>query len=288
MLRCPKRVWFRHSLVFRCSRVLFNFNVSQTSLYSLIIAFFSLFSHFPPPPSLPPFFFFFFLIRKRRTLLIRLKHDPSIFWLTTKSSVSLYLSFGCPPFPSSPPLSLSLSLSFARFFSSLLVIVSFHSLFSPLLPPPRHCSFRYSMPALVQIPRVSSSVINENPVDIATSDDARATGQFHYWEKHRANISGGEKGRGVEKRVDDYQRVDPDEREEVPRTRGIGSCLKSKETMHGSKNRQVTKLWSMAERGGERRGGKGGGIIDREIRWDYFVLVILDRRRSSRSFFLNP
>lgn len=36
-----------------------------------------------------------FLIEKRRTLLIRLKHDPSIFWLITESSISFILSCFC-------------------------------------------------------------------------------------------------------------------------------------------------------------------------------------------------
>lgn len=36
-----------------------------------------------------------FLIEKRRTLLIRLKHDPSVFWLLTKSSISFVLSRFC-------------------------------------------------------------------------------------------------------------------------------------------------------------------------------------------------
>lgn len=40
-----------------------------------------------------------FLIEKRRTLLIHLKHDPSVFWLITESSISFLSSsthFSCP------------------------------------------------------------------------------------------------------------------------------------------------------------------------------------------------
>ena len=103
-------------------------NVSQTfpPLYrSLIIAFSSLLLLllllFSPSPFSPFFLSFFFWFE---TLLIRLKHDPSIFWLITKSSASLSptLPFFLSPHLARPPsftlvplYSLRFSISSIRF-----------------------------------------------------------------------------------------------------------------------------------------------------------------------------
>ena len=161
MLRCPKRVWFRHSLVFRCSRVLFNFNVSQTSLYrSLIIAF-----SFSFPPLFCPF--------------------------------------------------------------------TFHHCSSPLSP----LSILFSLLLLLSTPFVTRLVARPNPTSFVEChirnlwiSPCRTTGQFHYWRtpcKHPwAKGWGG--GWARRREWTTVKGVDPDETEQVPRTRGIGSCLKPK------------------------------------------------------------
>lgn len=157
MLRCPKRVWFRHSLVFDALAIS---SILTSRKRPCIVLWSSR-----------------FLIRKRWTLLIRLKHDPSsIFWLITKSSISLYLS---PRFL--PPFSIF-----------LLFLCPFSILPHPLLSPlsflfllfARLYFFRFSIRYSVRssksygIHRIITKLMALHP-----TTRARMMRQFHYWEK---------------------------------------------------------------------------------------------------------